>query len=182
MFVWFFQHQIHWFMLLVDVRCHIPLYSVSWLSASHLQINVTGFKLKTWWPVKSNRILKHSFLTRDLLHPFSYESYGVNCGLEHFFLTVHNVFCDENCVKSCVPQSSVLGPKLFLLSNNDIDRVCNSSSTIKLFADVLKIYSIFDISVSICNSSTNYLQDTINSVCLWAAKWQLSTNIHKYLW
>jgi hypothetical protein len=67
---------------------------------------------------------------------------------------------------------------LFLLNINDIDRMCNSSSTVKLLADDLKIYCIFDISV-MYNSSINYLQDTINSVWLWAAEWQLSINILK---
>ena len=91
---------------------------------------------------------------------------------------VENCFSYVSCVKSGVPQGSVLGPILFLLFINDIDRVCNTSSTIKLFADDFKIYSIFDVSD---NSSINYLQlqDTINSVCLWAAEWQLSINIRK---
>jgi hypothetical protein len=91
---------------------------------------------------------------------------------------VENCYSYVSCVKSGVPQGSVLGPIMFLLFINDIDRVCNNSSTIKLFADDLKIYSIFDISV-MYNSSINYLQDTINRVCLWAAEWQLCINIRK---
>jgi ribonucleases P/MRP protein subunit RPP40 len=91
---------------------------------------------------------------------------------------VENCYSNELIVKSGVPQGSVLGPILFLLFINDIDRVCNSNSTIKLFADDLKIYSIFDIS-AMYNSSINYLQETINSVCLWADEWQLPINIRK---
>ena len=60
--------------------------------------------------------------------------------------------------------------------NNDIDCVCDSNSILKMFADDLKIYSIFDLS-HVCNSMSNYLQKTINKVCEWAAKWQFTINV-----
>ena len=91
---------------------------------------------------------------------------------------VDNCLSDDGKVVSGVPQGSVLGPILFLLFINDIDCVCDSNSTLKMFADDLKIYSIFDLS-HVCNSMSNYLQKTINKVCEWAAKWQFTINVRK---
>ena len=88
--------------------------------------------------------------------------------------------CVDNClsyecdVLSGVPQGSVLGPILFLLFINDIDSACSCKSTLKLFADDLKFYSIFDPI-----NSTNSLQVSINNVCAWAGMWQFTINICK---
>jgi len=88
--------------------------------------------------------------------------------------------CVDNClsyecdVLSGVPQGSVLGPILFLLFINDIDSACSCNSTLKLFADDLKIYSIFDPI-----NSTNSLQVSINNVCAWAGMWQFTINVRK---
>ena len=88
---------------------------------------------------------------------------------------VDNCLSDECVVLSGVPQGSVLGPILFLLFINDIDSACNCNSTLKLFADDLKIYSIFDA----INYTNNCLQDSINNVCEWAAMWQFTINVRK---
>jgi hypothetical protein len=91
---------------------------------------------------------------------------------------IDNCLSDESYVVSGVPQGSVLGPILFLLFINDIDCVCNSNSTLKLFADDLKVYSIFDVSHD-CNFINNHLQETIDKVCEWATKWQFTINVLK---
>ena len=80
-------------------------------------------------------------------------------------MCVENCYSYVSCVTSGVPQGFVLVSIFFLLFISDIDRVFNSSFTIKIFADDLKMYSIFDVSV-LYNSSIKYLQDNINNVCL----------------
>ena len=76
------------------------------------------------------------------------------------------------CVKSGVPQGSVLGPLLFTLYVNDIPDIiqCN----IKLFADDTKIFSIIKN-----KSDQDKLQCDLSSLCDWCVKWLLSFNIDK---
>ena len=47
-------------------------------------------------------------------------------------------------VISGVPQGSVLGPVLFLIFVNDVVLICSGNTTVKLFADDLKLYGIFN--------------------------------------
>ena len=89
--------------------------------------------------------------------------------IEHCFSCVTNV-------ESGVPQGSVLGPLLFQLFINDIERVCNLNTKLKLFADDCKLYSVS----SIDNSSVS-LQHCLDLLCDWAQSWQLSINIKKCL-
>ena len=76
-------------------------------------------------------------------------------------------------VTSGVPQGSVLGPLLFLLSVNDLPD--DVQSVLKLFAEDSKLYrkvrSPFDAEA---------LQRDLKALSNWSHKWQLSFNVEKY--
>lgn len=75
-------------------------------------------------------------------------------------------------VDSGVPQGSVLGPLLFLLYINDIS--LNISSTVRLFADDLIMYTVLNDS-----SSNEKFQQDINMLSKWANKWGMNFNTKK---
>ena len=89
-------------------------------------------------------------------------------------VVIENVFSSVSYVISGVPQGSVLGPVLFLVFINDIDVICLGQSSIKLFADDLKIYNIVDIS-----NPTVTLQLSLDQLAKWSFDWQLPINIKK---
>jgi len=66
-------------------------------------------------------------------------------------------------VISGVPQSSVLGPLLFLLFINDITDLFDGTVNVKLYADDIKIY--YEI---VNNADVDCLQIGINDLCIWA--------------
>ena len=75
-----------------------------------------------------------------------------------------------------MPQGSVLGPILFLIFNNHVVSTCCSNTTVKLFADDLKLYSIYDISNTYGPLN---LQQSIDQLVHWSNLWQLKININK---
>lgn len=77
-------------------------------------------------------------------------------------------------VKSGVPQGSVLGPLLFIIYINDLSNCFGDNVSMKLFADDAKIYMVVD-------NIQDYevLQDGLQSLARWAAKWQLLIAIPK---
>jgi ribonucleases P/MRP protein subunit RPP40 len=89
-------------------------------------------------------------------------------------VVIGNVFSSVSSVVSGVPQGSVLGPVLFLVFINDIDVIRLGQSSIKLFADDLKIYKIVDIS-----NPTVTLQLSSDQLVKWSFDWQLPINIEK---
>jgi low affinity Fe/Cu permease len=89
-------------------------------------------------------------------------------------VVIENVFSSVSDVISGVPQGSVLGPVLFLVYMNDIDDICHGRSSIKLFADDLKLYNIVDIS-----NPTVSLQLSLDELVKWSTEWQLPINIAK---
>ena len=87
-------------------------------------------------------------------------------------VVVDGSFSNYCKVTSGVPQSSVLGPTLFLLYINDITE--GISSQMKLFADDCLIYKVI-------HSSTDHqtLQQDLTILSKWADKWQMAFNISK---
>lgn len=86
---------------------------------------------------------------------------------------VLNGYCsDWVVVLSGVPQGSVLGPLLFLLFINDIDRGLNSN--VLKFADDMKLFrnvsDLFDI---------DKLRNDLVKLCDWSIEWLMLFNIEK---
>ncbi len=79
-------------------------------------------------------------------------------------------------VSSSVPQGSVLGPLLFLIFINDLSYHMDRRCKIKLFADDLKIYVIYDHNEGCFPVA---LQSTLNAVLQWAKNSQLSIQNQK---
>ena len=111
------------------------------------------------------------------------ESYGIygNLGnwLRHWLTArTQTVMLDSEAsshvnVKSGVPQSTVLGPLMFLLYINDIGTNITNSK-VKLFADDCLLYRIVD-----GKEDESKLQDDLTELQTWADKWQISFNTKK---
>ena len=88
----------------------------------------------------------------------------------------------ENCFSSLadvisgVPQGSVLGPILFLIFINDVVSTRCGKTSVKMFADDLKLYTIYDMSDV---SGPLNLQQSIDHLVHWSNMWQLKININK---
>ena len=72
--------------------------------------------------------------------------------------------------ESGVPQGSVLGPLLFLIYINDLEK--NIKSKIKFFADDTMIFSIVQDS-ALTASELNHDQELIN---MWTYQWKMAFN------
>ena len=71
-------------------------------------------------------------------------------------------------VTSGVPQGSVLGPIFFIFFINDITLEAIPPSTLKLYADDLKVYS------STANDKEGKaFQSTLDKISKWSETWQL---------
>ena len=75
-------------------------------------------------------------------------------------------------VQSGVPQGTVLGPLLFILYINDLPKGVDSQ--VRLFADDCIIYREIQ-----SDADNTALQQDINRLCAWEAKWQMKFNIDK---
>ena len=69
-----------------------------------------------------------------------------------------------------MPQGSVLGPLLFLLYINDLER--NIKSNIKFFADDTMLFSI----VKNPETSANELNRDLDVIRMWVHQWKLECN------
>ena len=82
---------------------------------------------------------------------------------------------DMTTLISGVVQGSVLGPLLFVLYINDIANLfTNSDCTCKLYADDLKLYTVFETV-----ASHDVLQEKLDRIYEWSAKWQLGISYKK---
>ena len=73
-------------------------------------------------------------------------------------------------IKSGVPQGSVLGPLLFLIYINDLEKEIKSN--IKFFADDTMIFSV----VRDPTRTANELNQDLQTINIWAHQWKLSFN------
>ena len=88
---------------------------------------------------------------------------------------INNSLSDYLPTTSGVPQGSVIGPLLFNLFINDITDLFDSSTTSsKLFADDIKIYSKITSSLTV-----QAFQDCLDSVFNWAKTWQIGISYSK---
>ena len=85
---------------------------------------------------------------------------------------VHDTVSLWHNVTSGIPQGSVLGPVLFLLYINDLPD--NVTSNVYMFADDTKIYRPMT-----SHEDTTILQNDLDCLQSWLAKWLLNFNLHK---
>ena len=77
---------------------------------------------------------------------------------------------DYSTIEYGVPQGSVLGPLLFLIYINDLEK--NIKSNVNLFADDTMLFSIVkDLVIS-----ANELNHDLNSINQWAYQWKMEFN------
>ena len=77
---------------------------------------------------------------------------------------------DYSSIESGVPQGSVLGPLLFLVYINDLER--NIKSNIKFFADDTMLFSVVKDPVT----SANDLNHDLDMIYQWAYQWKMEFN------
>ena len=87
-------------------------------------------------------------------------------------VVVNGTSSDTRKVTSGVPQGTVLGPLLFLLYINDIQK--DLSSQMRLFADDSAIYRRIDKA-----EDAHELQQDLFKLQEWSSKWQMSFNVGK---
>lgn len=88
---------------------------------------------------------------------------------------VNGVLSDPKQISSGILQGSALGPLLFVIYLNDVDKVIRSAQIIK-YADDIKLTVAYDPDNL---NSCNQLQHDINSVYSWSHQNGLSININK---
>jgi ribonucleases P/MRP protein subunit RPP40 len=117
-----------------------------------------------------------------LLHKL--EAYGIGGDLLLFLRNYlsHRKQCTKvgNClsnfldIKSGVIQGSCIGPLMFVIFINDITDCLSDQSTVKLYADDIKLYSCIETSADI-----NRLQLDLNNIFAWSELWQMEVSISK---
>ena len=85
-------------------------------------------------------------------------------------VVLNGSFSDYSEIKSGVPQGSVLGPLLFLIYINDLEK--NIKSNIKFFADDTMLFSIVKDPVL----SADDLNHDLNIIYQWAHQWKMEFN------
>ena len=85
-------------------------------------------------------------------------------------MVLNGCFSNYSLVESGVPQGSVLGPLLFLIYINDLER--NTKSNIKFFADDTMLFSnVKDPAIS-----ADELNHDLDIIRQWAYQWKMEFN------
>ena len=85
-------------------------------------------------------------------------------------VVINGSYSEYLSIESGVPQGSVLGPLLFLIYINDLEK--NIKSNIKFFADDTMLFSVVrDPAVS-----ATELDHDLDLICRWAHKWKMEFN------
>ncbi|CAM5136677.1 unnamed protein product [Natator depressus] len=85
---------------------------------------------------------------------------------------INGQFSEQREVNSGVPQGSVLGPVLFIIFINDLEKGVNSE--VAKFADDTKLLKIVK-----SQADCEELQKALSKLGDWATKWQMKFNIDK---
>ena len=85
-------------------------------------------------------------------------------------VVLNSCYSDYSDIESGVPQGSVLGPLLFLIYINDLEK--NIKSSIKFFADDTMLFSIVEDPVM----SANDLNQDLEFIRKWAFQWKMEFN------
>ena len=87
-------------------------------------------------------------------------------------VVLENCFASVSNVISGVPLGSVLGPVFLLMFVNDVVLICSGNPTVKVFADDLKLYSVFN-----SGDHSADIQQSIDKLVDWSKQWQLQINL-----
>ena len=107
---------------------------------------------------------------------FKLEQNGISGSLQNYLnnrnqrVVLNGSSSEFSSIESGVPQGSILGPLLFLIYTNDLEK--NIKSNIKFFADDTMLFSIVN-DPHISASELNHDLDVINK---WAYQWKLEFN------
>ena len=107
---------------------------------------------------------------------FKLKQNGVSGNLIKFFqnrnqrVVLNGCYSNDSLVESGVPQGSVLGPLVFLIYINDLER--NTKSNIKFFADDTMLFSI----VKDPAISADDLNHDLDIIRQWAHQWEMEFN------
>ena len=85
-------------------------------------------------------------------------------------VVINGFQADYSNIESGVPQGSVLGPLLFLIYINDLER--NIKSNVKFFADDTMLFSIVNDPIL----SASELNHDLNVINQWAYQWKMEFN------
>ena len=84
-------------------------------------------------------------------------------------MVLNGSYSDYSLIESGVPQGSVLGPLLFIIYINDLER--NIRSNIKFFADDTMLFSVVKDPVI----SANDLNHDLDVIHQWAHQWKINS-------
>lgn len=123
----------------------------------------------------------HNILCKKLINEFNFSSSA--CRLIYSYLTgrsqvveMNGILSNAMSISSGVPQGSILGPLLFSLYINDVDKslkYCN----FHLFADDLQIYISDRLENKI--NCVKRLNDDLQSISIWSTRNKLALNTNK---
>jgi len=89
-------------------------------------------------------------------------------------VTINGKHSSWQKVLSGVPQGSVLGPVLFLIFINDLDKATTARQVVKKFADDTKLGQIIETVEDAVE-----LQGSLDRLCKWAETWGMAFNVTK---